>query len=47
MDHNAGGSNWGSAAIGTTFTDVTAVSNVSLQSGSDGTTKLLDKKNCL
>ena len=38
MDHNSGGSNWGSAANGTTFTDVTAVSNVSLQSGSDGTT---------
>ena len=37
MDYNASGSNWGSAA-GTTFTDVTAVSNVSLQSGSDGTT---------
>jgi len=38
MDHNSGGSNWGSAASGTTYTDVTAVSNVSLQSGSDGTT---------
>ena len=37
MDHNASGSNWGNAASGTTFTDVTAVSNVSLQAGSDGT----------
>ena len=37
MDHNTSGSNWGSAASGTTFTDVTTVSNVSLQSGADGT----------
>ena len=37
MDHNSSGSNWGSAASGTTFTDVTTVSNVSLQSGADGT----------
>ena len=37
MDHNASGSNWGTAASGTAFTDVTTVSNVSLQSGSDGT----------
>ena len=36
MDHNAGGSNWGTAASGITFTDVTTVSNVSLASGSDG-----------
>jgi phage tail sheath protein FI len=36
MDHNAGGSNWGTAASGTTFTDVTTVSNVSLASGADG-----------
>ena len=36
MDHNASGTNWGSAVSGTTFTDVTAVSAVSLQSGSDG-----------
>ena len=33
MDHNASGTNWGSAVSGTTFTDVTAVSAVSLQSG--------------
>ena len=37
MDHNAGGSNWGTAASGITFTDVTTVSEVSLTSGSDGT----------
>jgi len=36
MDHNASGTNWGSAVSGTTFTDVTAVSAVSLQSGADG-----------
>jgi hypothetical protein len=36
MDHNASGSNWGTAAAGTTFTDVTSVSNVSLSSGADG-----------
>ena len=33
---NASGTNWGSAVSGTTFTDVTVVSAVSLQSGSDG-----------
>ncbi len=44
MDHNAGGSNWGSAASGTTFTDVTAVSAVSLQSGSDGTAATTGQK---
>ena len=38
MDHNAAGSNWGSAAT-TSFTAVTAVSNVSLQSGADGSTR--------
>ena len=37
MDHNAGGSNWGTAASGLTFTDVTAVSEVSLANGNDGT----------
>jgi len=36
MDHNASGSNWGSAVSGTTFTSVTTVSEVSLQSGADG-----------
>ena len=37
MDHNAGGSNWGSAASGLTFTNVAAVSEVSLANGNDGT----------
>ena len=36
MDHNAGGSNWGSAASGVTFTAVTTPTSTSLQSGSDG-----------
>ena len=36
MDHNSSGSNWGTAAAGTTFTDVTSVSDVSLSSGADG-----------
>ena len=36
MDHNAGGSNWGSAASGVTFTAVTTPTLTSLQSGSDG-----------
>ena len=36
MDHNPSGSNWGTAAQGTAFTDVTAVSNVSLSNGADG-----------
>ena len=36
MDHNSSGSNWGSAVSGTTFTAVTAISNVSLSGGSDG-----------
>jgi len=38
MDHNASGSNWGTAAASTAFTDVTSVSKVSLSNGSDGTT---------
>ena len=36
MDHNAGGSNWGSVASGVTFTAVTTPTLTSLQSGSDG-----------
>ena len=36
MDHNASGSNWGTAAAGTAFTDVTSVSDVSLSNGADG-----------
>ena len=44
MDHNPSGSNWGSAASGTAFTDVTSVSNVSLQSGSNGTAATIGQK---
>ena len=44
MDHNPSGSNWGSAASGTTFTDVTSVSNVSLQSGSNGTAATIGQR---
>ena len=44
MDHNSSGSNWGTAASGTTFTDVTTVSNVSLQSGNDGTASTTAQK---
>jgi phage tail sheath protein FI len=36
MDHNTSGTNWGQPAT-TSFTNVTAVSNISLQAGSDGT----------
>jgi hypothetical protein len=35
MDHNSSGSNWGEPAV-TSFTNVTAVSNISLQAGSNG-----------
>ena len=44
MDHNASGSNWGTAAAGTTYTDVTAVSAVSLQSGADGSAATVGQK---
>ena len=44
MDHNSSGSNWGSAVSGTTFTAVTAVSNVSLTNGNDGTTASVAQK---
>jgi len=37
MDHNTSGTNWGSAAASTIFTSVTVPSQVSLQSGADGT----------
>ena len=37
MDHNSSGTTWGQALSGTTYTDVTTVSNVSLSNGSDGT----------
>ena len=36
MDHNGSGTNWGNAALNTTYTSVTAVSNSSLSGGSDG-----------
>ena len=36
MDHNVSGSNWGNAALNTTYTSVTTVSNTSLSGGSDG-----------
>jgi len=36
MDHNSSGSNWGNAALNTTFTSVTTVSNESLSGGADG-----------
>ena len=36
MDHNVSGTNWGNAALNTTYTSVTAVSNTSLSGGSDG-----------
>ena len=44
MDHNSGGTNWGSAANGVTFTDVTAVSNVSLSNGADGSAATTGQK---
>ena len=36
MDHNTSGTNWGTAALNTTYTAVTAVSNEPLSGGSDG-----------
>ena len=44
MDHNSGGSNWGSAASGITFTAVTSISAVSLQSGADGSAATTGQK---
>ena len=44
MDHNASGTNWGSAASGTTFTAVTAVSSVSLVNGSNGSAATIAQK---
>ena len=38
MDHNSGGSNWGTAASGITYTAVATPTLTSLQSGSDGST---------
>ena len=44
MDHNASGSNWGNTASGTTFTSVTTISDVSLQSGADGSVATVGQK---
>ena len=44
MDHNSSGSNWGTAASGLTFTDVTTVSAVSLSNGSDGSAATTGQK---
>tara|TARA_R110000803_G_scaffold35178_4_gene76299 strand:- start:550 stop:1545 length:996 start_codon:yes stop_codon:yes gene_type:complete len=44
MDHNSSGTTWGQAAANTVFTDVTSVSDVSLQSGSDGTASTTGQK---
>ena len=38
MDHNSGGSNWGTAASGITYTAVATPTLTSLQSGSNGST---------
>ena len=44
MDHNSSGSNWGTAASGLTFTDVTTVSAVSLSNGADGSAATTGQK---
>ena len=44
MDHNPSGSNWGTAASGTTFTAVTSVSNVSLSNGANGSSATTGQK---
>ena len=44
MDHNSSGTTWGQAAANTTFTDVTSVSDVTLQSGSDGSAATTGQK---
>jgi len=44
MDHNSAGSNWGTAAAGTTFTAVSTVSNVSLSNGSNGSAATIGQK---
>src|SRR5210317_715 len=44
MDHNSSGTNLGNAAAGTPFTNVTAVSNVSLQAGADGSAATTGQK---
>ncbi len=44
MDHNSSGTTWGQAAANTVYTDVTSVSDVTLQSGSDGTAATTGQK---
>ncbi len=44
MDHNSGGSNWGTAASGITFTAVSTPTLTSLQSGSDGSAVTIAQK---
>ena len=44
MDHNTSGTNWGSAAAGTTFTAVTVPSQTSLQAGADGSASTTGQK---
>jgi phage tail sheath protein FI len=44
MDHNSGGSNWGTAASGTTYTAVATPTLTSLQSGSDGSAVSIAQK---
>ena len=44
MDHNASGTTWGQAAANTVYTDVTSVSDVTLQSGSDGSAATTGQK---
>ncbi len=38
LDHHSSGTNWGTAALGLTFTSVTAVKNDSLAAGANGST---------
>ena len=44
MDHNSSGTNWGNAALNTTFTSVTAVSNESLSGGADGSASTVGER---
>ena len=44
MDHNSGGTNWGNAASGTTYTAVSTPTLTSLQSGSDGSAVTVAQK---
>jgi phage tail sheath protein FI len=44
MDHNAGGTNWGNTASGTTYTAVATPTLTSLQSGSNGSAVTIAQK---